>query len=46
MKETEEQRQFWETENIGNQMFDFGEQKNKTIILRGTRQQVSPGRAS
>ena len=37
---TAEQRHFWGTGNIGNQDFDFGEQGNKAIYFRGTREQV------
>ena len=35
---TWEQRQFWGTGNIGNEDFDFGEQGNKAIYCRGTRE--------
>ena len=39
---TEEQRQFWETGNIGNQDFDLGQQGNKAIYFSGTRKRVPP----
>ena len=42
MRGTGEQRQFWETGNIGNEDFDFGEQENKAIYFRRTREQVPP----
>ena len=45
MRGTGEQSQFWGTGKIGNKYFDFGEQGNKSIYFRGTRQQVPPGRA-
>ena len=41
-----EQRQFWGTGKIGNHDFEFGEQGNKTIYFRWTREEVPSGRAS
>ena len=38
LKERGEQRQFWGTENIENQDFDFGEQGKMPIFFRGTRE--------
>ena len=38
MRGTREQRQFWETGNIGN-LFFFGEQGNKAIYFSETREQ-------
>ena len=35
-------RQYWGTGNIRKQIFDFGEQGNKPIYFRGTREQVPP----
>ena len=32
--------QLWETGNIENHGFDFGEQGKKAIYFRGTREQV------
>ena len=37
MRGTGEQRQFWGTVNMENEDFDFGEQGNKLIYFRGTR---------
>ena len=46
MKGTGEQRQFRAAENIENEDFDFREQGKIRKYFRGTREQVSPGRAS
>ena len=40
MRGTGAQRQFWGIGKIGNQDFDFGEQGNKAIYLRETREQT------
>ena len=37
-----EQRQYWGTGNIENKFSHFGEQGNKPIYFRGTREQVPP----
>ena len=42
MRGTGEQRQFWGTWNIGNEDCGFGEQGNKAIYFRGTRDRVPP----
>ena len=42
MKGTWEQRQFWGTGNIESQDFNFGEQGNKAVYFRGTREKVTP----
>ena len=36
------QSQYWGTGNTGNEDFDFGQQGNKVIYFRGTREQVAP----
>ena len=50
LRGTGEQRQYWGTGNIENKFSIFGEQGNKPIYFRGTREQVPPppppGRAS
>ena len=35
------QTKFWGLRNIGNEDFDFGQQGNKAIYFRGTREQVA-----
>ena len=40
-RETWEQRKFWGKGDIENEDFDFGEQGNKAIYFRVTREQVS-----
>ena len=41
-EEIREQRQFWGTENVENQDFDFGEQGKMPIYFRGTREHAPP----
>ena len=42
LRATGEQRQYWGTGNIENNFSIFGEQGNKPIYFRGTREQVPP----
>ena len=42
LRGTGEQRQYWGTENIKKQIFDFWGTGNKPIYFRGTREQIPP----